>query len=106
MRKTYLRVLVFTLLRVIDQGKHTRVSIHEIFKLCQSRKIFGWLLGEFPDLFSQYLHDDAQNALTLDALDRYSSATTASKYGIENSGICLLADWLMEISDTEAESND
>jgi hypothetical protein len=102
MRKSYLVVFVFTLLRVIDQGKHTRISLDEVFRLCESRKIIEWLLAEFPDLFRQHLEDQKQNALILDALDRCSNATTASKYGIENSGICLLVDWLVEIADDEA----
>lgn len=102
MRRAYITLFVFNLIRVVDQGKHTRISLREVFKLCESRKIVEWLYSEFPDIFKQH-EDKAQDVLILEALERYSNATTASKFGIENSGICMLIDWMVSLADDEGE---
>ena len=97
MDQNYLGLFLLCLLRLIDRGRHARITIPEVVRLCENRGIIDWLRSEFPDEFLA-IHLSSQNEVILDDLARWSKATTPSTYYFENSGICLLSAWLNEIA--------
>jgi hypothetical protein len=94
-----LHVLILELNALTDKCRHVGISIDEIHKHIASRDVLSWLRAKFPDVMRNS-DDEQQNAEIVERLDSIQNAyggDERKRWGLENSGICLLLAWILEV---------
>lgn len=95
---TSLSIMAFELTAVIDQGLTDKVSCDEIYREIESGNLIAFLkdrLGDAVDL-SLLENNPEQNASLIELMQRIANVTTASNFGIEKHGLCLLLAFCIE----------
>ena len=99
---TALTLLVLDLNSLIDSGKFNDITVDEVYQWAEERKILACLAertrGEFS---SENYNEDGPYAnfsnFYNDQMESLANATVGSKFGVENSGLCLLLAWTNEL---------
>jgi hypothetical protein len=100
MRLGQLTYLILEFNAIIDQGAHTGISMREVKDHIEKRDLFSWLRETFEGKVDLSLYDDGVCQEINEMLDNILNAYGGNerrKWGVQNSGICLLLAWTNEL---------
>lgn len=97
MRITNLTLLAFYLNSAVDSKKYQDVSVQDVGKVINNGTIFDYLEQKMAgDIDLSIFDAEKRKALQDEWADMYNAIDARRKFGVEQSGLCLLVAYLLE----------
>ncbi len=106
MRITNLTFLAFYINGAIDSGKYNHITFDIVAKQIEAGTIFTYLQNELSGDIDLSIFDDTKRQEILSEWQDLLAAVSARrKFGVERTGLCLLAAYLLEGIQRRQDSN-
>lgn len=98
MKYNMLTHFIFEINRAIDTGKHQGITVAEVEKHIEAGSLFEFLKTTIPGLDLSLMDASVRAELAKELKDLLGGykGDERRKWGIENSGLCLLVAWAAE----------
>lgn len=107
MKTTDLTLFILAVNAAIDTGKHTHISVAEMSRQIEQKSVFEFLAAANVRI-EPSVREDVQRELSeaLYDLHNVGAGNEGRKWGVRNSGLCLLLAWTNELIQSRAMSRE